>query len=777
MSDKNANLKNGRGIPTPLLLIGIFLISASGLMLEVTLTRIFSATIWYHYAFIAISVALFGWGLGGFSLHILKEKKILKSTPASLATASLLFSLSIPVFLWIIIQLPATPKYLNWYFITSVTPFFLAGITLAQAFDIFREITGKLYFADLIGASFGALGITLILGMLGGESTVLFIAALPGVATLFFSAYRPDFWKTKTFPLGLSSILAVALLTIFNSEFHILTIKNAPSKGLYQHMQSDPRLHIVFTRWNSYSRIDGVEGVAPPHIARIYIDSDAWTNVVGWDGRIDSMEDAKEWFRYIPFRIEKKPKTLIIGPGGGVDVLLSLIAGGKNVTAVELNPIIADFVRHYEEKAGNIYNNRNVNLIIDEGRNFISRSDEKYDIISLSFVDSWASVSSGGLALSENYLYTTQAFHQYFEHLTDGGIFVVIRWQVDIPRLVSNSISMMGEYGIPPAKTGDHIAILLADSPKKNEPTQMIFMLKKTPFTKEESVEIRNSASKYNPIHIPYFISSSPYKELFSGGISPAKFDSQFDEKVDPVRDDSPFYFANEKPYGIPTYLMKFLLIPISATLLFFAFSYSSEAKKKTETTLFILYFVALGLGFIFIEISILQKFILLLGHPIFTLSVILFSLLISGGIGSFLSGGFKEEVLPKRIFAVCSLIFLISIIYAVVLPHLIPVFLPFSIQTRIAITFILLFPLGFLMGMPFPLGIRIVGNSLKAGGVPFYWGLNGIMSVFGSIAAIMIGVSLGFTFTTLAGSASYLLAAICAIIFSTRLKLNQNTT
>ncbi len=772
MSDKCiSNIENGRVIPTPLLLLGIFLISASGLMLEVTLTRIFSATIWYHYAFIAISVALFGWGLGGFSLHILKEKKIVKSSPVSLATASLLFSFSIPIFLWIIIRLPATPQYLNWYFITSVIPFFLAGIALAQAFDVFREITGKLYFADLIGASFGALGITLILGLLEGESTALFIAGFPAVAAILFSTYRPDFWKTKTFSLGFASILAVAILIICNTEFHILTIKNAPSKGLYQHMVSDPKLHLVFTRWNSYSRIDGVEGVAPPHIARIYIDSDAWTNVVGWDGKVSSMEGAKEWFRYIPFHLEKEPKALIIGPGGGADVMLSLLAGGEKVTAVELNPIIVDFVRRYGEKAGNIYNNHNVNLILDEGRNFISRSKEKYDIISLSFVDSWASVSSGGLALSENYLYTTQAFHEYFEHLTDRGMFVVIRWQVDIPRLISNSISMMQAYGIPTGKTGNHIAILLADSPKKNEPTQMIFMLKKTLFTKEEALEIKTLSSKYNPIHIPYIASSSPYKELFAEKISPAEFYSHFNEKVDPVQDDSPFYFANEKPYGIPSYLMKLLFIPVLATFLFFAISnFFSRETKKAKSILLLLYFTALGLGFIFIEISILQKFILLLGHPIFTLSVILFSLLASGGLGSFLSGRFKEEVITKRIFVVCLLIFLLSITYALTLPHLIPTFLPFSIGVRIAITFILLFPLGLLMGMPFPLGLRVVGNLLKAG-VPFYWGLNGITSVFGSIAAVIVGLGLGFTFATLAGSASYLLAAICAIALSTKLK------
>ncbi|MGH7807770.1 MAG: hypothetical protein ACRENT_06710, partial [Thermodesulfobacteriota bacterium] len=235
MSDKNASpeLTNHKRIYQASLFLGVFLVSASGLMLEVTLTRIFSATIWYHFAFIAISVALFGWGLGGFFLHILKAKNLVKSTPGSLATASLLFSLSIPIFLWIIIRLPATPNYLSLYFITSVIPFFLAGIVLAQVFDIYRELTGKLYFADLIGASFGALGITLILGILGGESTVIFIAALPGVATLLFSTYHPDFWKTKMFHLGLTSIATVVLLIAFNSEFQILTIKDAPAKGLY----------------------------------------------------------------------------------------------------------------------------------------------------------------------------------------------------------------------------------------------------------------------------------------------------------------------------------------------------------------------------------------------------------------------------------------------------------------------------------------------------------------------------------------------------------------
>jgi len=774
MSDKSYSqtTEKNKGISQTPLLLGIFLISASGLMLEVTLTRIFSATIWYHFAFIAISVALFGWGLGGFLLHVLKEKRVVKSTLGSLTVVSLLYSISIPIFLWIIIRLPATPDYLSLYFITSVIPFFLAGVALALSFDIYKDITGKLYFADLIGASLGALAITLVIGFLGAESTVLFVAVLPALAVILFSSYQTDFWKTKTFALGLTSIAVIALLIIFNSGSQILTIKNAPAKGLYQHMESDPNLHIVFTGWNSYSRIDGVEGFEPPRIARIYIDSDAWTNVVGWDGNVDSIsEEAKDWFRYIPFHLQNEPSSLIIGPGGGVDVLLSLVAHSKRVTAVELNPLIVDFVRSYGDKAGNIYNNGKVNLILDEGRNFISRSQDRFDIISLSFVDSWASVSSGGLALSENYLYTTEAFHQYFERLTDNGVLVFIRWQVDIPRLVSNSVAMMKEYGIPAEEAGNHIAILLEDFPKKDEPTQMIFMLKKTPFTREESLAIKSLSLDNNPIHTPYLESSSPYKELFSGKVSTSEFYSMFNEKVEPVRDDSPFYFANEKPYGVPGYLMKLLFIPIIATLLFFGVSAShSDEIKETKGLLLLVYFIALGLGFMLVEISILQKFILLLGHPIFTLSVILFTLLLSGGVGSYISGRFDSDNLLRRISLVCLLIFIISAVYALVLPFLIPIFLPFSIETRIAITFILLFPLGLFMGMPFPVGLKVVGNSLRTG-VPFYWGLNGIMSVFGSITAVIIGVAVGFTFTTLAGSLSYLLAAVCAIFISRKLE------
>lgn len=751
-------------------LIGIFLISASGLMLEVTLTRIFSSTIWYHYTFIAISVALFGWGTGGFFLNIPKTKRFLLRYD-SVAVLSLMLSFSIPLFLWIVIQLPLTPDYLSLYFIIAFIPFFLAGMCLALAFDIYADIINKLYFSDLIGASIGTLSITLILTLFGGETTTLFIAILPAMAAFFFLIHDSDFFDKKVFIVSIMSMIVLIGLMVGNYHLGFLSIKNAPTKGLYQHLQSNSNSRIVYTKWNSYSKIDVVEGFKSPLLARIYIDSDAWTNLIIWDGRVESMEDGKEWFRYLPFHLQPRPKTLVIGPGGGVDVLLSLVAESRDVTAVELNPIIVDVVRGYGKRVGNIYDRAEVKVIIDEGRNFISRSNEKYDIILLGFVDSWASVSSGGLSLSENYLYTVEAFQGYFEHLNDNGTVVFIRWQVDIPRLVSNSVAMMQKYGISPQDAGNHMVILLEDEPIEDEPTQMLFILKKSPFTREESKKIMNLSQDYKPVHIPYLFGESPYKELFEGRISPDEFYSKFDKKVDPVTDDSPFYFASEKPYGIPNFLIKLLPLPtLLLILLIFTFQGCVQVKRKIENIIALFYFSALGMGFMLLEIGFIQKFILLLGHPIFALSVILFTLLFSSGIGSYVSGGFKESDILSRLSFIFSLIFFFSIVYAIILPDIISYLLPLSIEARIIMTSILLFPLGFFLGMPFPLGLRIVKNLIK-GSIPLMWGVNGVMSVFGSITTVVVGLVFGFSYAIVIGGFFYLLALVCCFIWRYRFR------
>lgn len=755
------------------ILAGIFLTSLSGLMLEVTLSRIFSSTIWYHYAFIAISVALLGWGMGGFLFHIIKRNKKLNGRLADLLSVfSLIFSFSTAYVLWAMNQMSFSSSHLTFYFIISLIPFFFAGMTIALAFDFFPDAIPSLYFADLVGASFGSLSIPFILNRLGGESTMLAVALFLSLASVFFSACASEGFRKKVLLISLVNVCLMSGLILGNNRFGILRMKEAPGKGLYQHLKENPNLRIAFTKWNAFSKIDAVEGFDDTFLARIYIDSDAWTNVIRWDGRIESMQKSKAWFRYIPFHLQNHPKTLIIGPGGGVDVLLSLVAESQEVTAVELNPIIIDYVRSRGALTGHLYDRPNVKVFVEEGRNFISRSKEKYDVILLGWVDSWASITSGGLALSENYLYTTEAFEQYYQHLTDDGMLAFIRWPVDTPRLVSNSIAMLQNHGVSTKEAGDHLAVLIEGKPaREDEPPPMLFLLKKAPFTYDQSAKIMEVAKPFTPVYVPYFVASAPYKELFSGELTLQKFYSSFAIKVEPVYDDSPFYFAMDKPFGIPNFLSGLFVTPLLLGLAMGAISITfpqpNGGKVAGVTSLF--YFAALGFGFIFLEISLLQKFTLLLGHPTVTLSVILFSLLISSGVGSYLSGKIKEENIFNALKMIFPMIFAIALTYSVLFPQLIDYVLPLPKPTRILMTWTLIFPLGFLLGMPFPLGLRVIKSRFNES-VSLMWGLNGMISVLGSILATVLGLGLGFNRVILLGGLWYVMALVSSTIWRRKL-------
>ncbi|HEX9186814.1 MAG TPA: hypothetical protein VGB87_07075, partial [Vicinamibacteria bacterium] len=377
------------------LYLGIFLVTLSGLMFEIGLTRIFSATIWYHFAFVAISVALLGWGLGGFALHLLRERVVFSRERAALFT--FLYGLSIPLALWLIVRLPFHPDRLAFYFGVSLVPFLLAGVALSMLFAMGREDAGRLYFADLLGASLGALAVTFLLQRLGGENAVLAVAIAPLVAAALFA-------RRFRGPSAVAVVLVLAA-TGLNERAGLFKIRSAPTKGLYRHMAATPGSAIALTGWNAYSRIDAVTGFEPPYLARLYIDSDAWTNVLEWDGDVASVAGMRDWYRALPFKVApEKPQTLVIGPGGGSDVLVALAAGSEKVTAVEMNPLMLRFVRHFGPRAGNLYDHPQVEAVLSEGRTFIRRTDRRFDVILMGFVDSWAAVASGGLSLSENHL-------------------------------------------------------------------------------------------------------------------------------------------------------------------------------------------------------------------------------------------------------------------------------------------------------------------------------------------------------------------------------------
>lgn len=762
--------------------LSVFLITLSGLVLEVGLTRIYSASIWYHFTFVAISVALLGWGLGGFSVHLLKRKMGLSIDAAALFT--LLYAAAIPICLWLLVRFPFEINRLPLYFLAPLLPFFLAGMALSIVFDIHRASTGSLYFADLLGAALGAILVTLLLHLLGGEAALLAAAIAPAIAAVCLSLAResttleskslesksaasnelPSEESRRVGPIGslgrvvqLGGIVAAVLIVVaVFSTMKSGTFRVVPgtTKAMRNQMDAIPGARIRQTGWNAYSRIDAVEGVAPRHVARLYIDSDAWTSIYEWDGRLESASDLRDSYRALPFRLTPNGETLVIGPGGGADVVSALSSGSRKVTAVELNPLMLKFVRSYGARAGNVYDRPDVETIQSEGRSFISRSDRKFDTIFLGFVDSWASVASGGLSLSENHLYTTEAFRAYYDHLTDNGVLVILRWDSDIPRLVSNSVAILG-----PEAAGQRIAALLERHSAPNEPKQMLFMLRKRAFTPAETADISNTWTQAEPVILPGGPAPPLIGEVLAGKMTMDQYEAQSPRFVGPVSDDSPFYFAIERPFRMPASiagpLLKWLLLPSVLLLAVFVIFGRPRAVNLAPYAGSLVYFAALGFGFIAVELALLQNLTLLVGHPIFTLSVLLFTLLAMGGIGSALS--------PRvSMWVACLAVAVIGAVEAVVLPRLVPLLLPLPLWGRIAMAILFIAPLGLAMGIPFPRGLRETGRgSLPA--PPFYWGLNGIMSVLGSVATVFVALMAGFQAAMLVGSACYVLAALAS--------------
>lgn len=726
--------------------LGIFLITFSGLVFEVGLTRIYSATIWYHFTFVIVSVALLGWGLGGFVLHLLKRR-----VPSSIDRAAgftLAYAISIPLCLALIVRFPFTPERFTMYFIAPLVPFLLAGMALAMVFDLRRETAGSLYFADLAGASLGAAVVTLLLQSLGGEAALLVAAVAPFIAAACLTR------RAAPRLVAMSGAVILTVLAVSNEATGLFRITPGSWKAMHRQMAELPNARVAHTGWNAYSRIDAVEGFPSPNLARLYIDADAWTSAHQWDGRLESVANLRDSYRALPFRLTPGGETLIIGPGGGADVLAALASGSRHVTAVELNPLMIRFVREYGPRAGNLYNRPDVEVVQSEGRNFISRTDRRFDVIYLGFVDTWASVNSGGLSLSENYLYTTEAFRAYYEHLTDDGVFVVLRWPTDTPRLVSNAIALLG---IEEAARRI-VALTERREGERDNESQMLFMLRKRPFTEAETATIINDWTQARPMLVPGRHADPPYADLFAGRKTMAQYIEEAPRRVGPVFDDSPFYFAVERPWGMATRIARALLtvvVPVLVLLGLFVLLGKPRGQPVGPYAASVGYFACLGLGFITVELVLLQNLTLLLGHPIFTLSILLFALLLAGGFGSAMS----RHVRGRR---ACLAVAALGVIWALALPRVVPMLLPLPLTARVGIAIVIILPIGLAMGIPFPRGLRKAGQgSLPA--PPFYWGLNGVMSVVGSVGTVAIALMIGFQAAMLAGSGCYALAAALA--------------
>jgi hypothetical protein len=750
-----------------LLFAGIFLVALSGLVLEVSITRIFSAAIWYHFAFVAVSVALVGLGASGLVVQYRVNK--LKGKWAENLTIYSAWGITvfIPITLFVMHALASQVIYLPLFMILFSVPFFLVGIIISAAFNAFASVAGRLYAADLIGASAGALLVVLFLVLTGGEGATLIVGLISAMGGTIFSRIAKNPKKTV---MSLMFIAFAISLIFLNHVTQIFAIPTDPTaqKDLPIYLRDHPGSKIVKTEWNSFSRIDVVEGGTGGEglVAKVFIDGGAGTNIISWDGNTESRQELSTWMQYLPFKMMQDPKVLVIGSGGGRDVVASLVSGSKDITSVEINPIIYETVKSYGDRAGNVYSHEYVRSYVDEGRSFITRSSEKYDIIYVPFVDTWASVSSGGLSVSENFLYTLEGFQQYYDHLAERGKIVTVRWLIDAPRFITTYAKLLEQNGIPEDQLHRHLIMVTSDS-YTHDPSVTMVIFSKSPFTDEEIRFLSQSFSQYNykPILVPGQVMREPYSALLRGQVNLDQFYDMFETKVYPVTDDNPYFLSFEKPLPRAVEVLLYASIGIVAIFLLVPFAWIRRRRekevdaKKSEIGIatMIPYFAALGVGFILIELALLQKLILLMGNPTMTFALLLFTLLMSSGAGSLLSSRIAKNNMKNLVFVIGGIAGL-GILYVLFLPPIIYSTIAEPFEVKAAVSIAILAPIGFLMGMPLPTGMRLL-KVHRPDYIPWMWAVNGAFSVLGAVLAIALGIMYGSSLAMVLGILIYLIA------------------
>ena len=762
---------NGSSARWPLLYVSVALTACSILLLELSLTRLFSVIFYYHFAFLAISIAMFGLGAGGIASYWVR------SAPgrlfAKLGWISLLNGALVLAALWTVLR-PDTEagagRLAEVYFATAL-PFVASGAILCLAVSSSMERISRVYFFDLAGASAGCLLLVPLLDRLGGPDTILTVSVLFALSSAGWFAMASS--RTGMI-LGLTAAAAAGLFLQYNRHHRILDVKVAKGTELR---------HEIFVRWNSFSRIavrrePGWGGPA------IFIDADANTSIANEDVTALPPERRREWTRQwissVSYVVRPGGKTLIIGPGGGLDVAQALASGSRDVTGVEINPIIVnDIMRgRFAAESKHLYFRPEVRVFIEDGRSFVRRSREKYQILQATLVDTWAATAAGAFALTESNLYTTDAFVDYLDHLTGDGLMSFTRWGFDPPReslrlisLASEALARLGEHD--PSR---HVIVVREGSRQQLEGLGALdtVLIARKPFSAADIARVRDllAGGRFQPVYIPGDRIPNPFTELLASKDRRAWLRNyQFD--VSAVDDNRPFFFYTVQPRDLWDFfwsgsgdpvdykinravpllfgLVGVSLLATALVLLLPPFIPGVRAPRQRGVLPSLLYFAAIGAGFILIEVALIQKFVLFLGHPTYSLTVVIFVLLLSSSLGSYWSVHFR--ISPAWVT-------LLGLLLAASLGTLLDLGVGWPLPVKIAVTALLIAPLGFIMGMPFPAGLRRLEAWLPSA-VQWAWSLNAAASVLGSALAIFCAVYLGLMQTMLAGALLYAMAHV----------------
>jgi spermidine synthase len=776
------------------LLAGLALTSFAALLLELALTRLFSVVLFYHFAFLAISIALLGLGAGGVFAYLLKAGLAATDTRTLAARLCTTNSVVVLVVLEVVLRVPVALQ-VSWanfarltaLYLAAAVPFFLTGLLFAVVFARETRRIPRLYGADLCGGALACLAVVPLLNWIGGPNVILVAGATMAAAGTIWAesrSLRRD-----------AALVALALVALIGANYSGRLIDVVYAKGMFR----DPSW-VEFARWNALSRVEvDRQGQAKA----IVIDADASTYIMNadvaqwhnteWEHALMSAPPA------LANVLRPHGEFAIIGPGGGVDVLRAVANGSPSVTGIEINPIIATTIMRgrYADYAQHLYDRTEVHIHVTDGRSFLRSTPQHFDVVQMTLVDTWASTAAGAFALSENNLYTVEAFREYFDHLKPDGMIAITRWEFRHPReaLRVVAVAMEALHRLGVANPASNF-IVASQGSLDEDGIPVVVLAKKTPFTPAEETAVTTHFDHYSelePLYLPSQPGQNPFSDLIASN-DPYGFARAYAYNVTPVTDNAPFFFFTLKPAQIlgetglrvgidwkvnlgVLVLLLVLVISLVAVLAFLVLPLALRKRNARQSPLPLFYFVAVGLGYILVEIAFIQRFVLFLGHPTYALTVVIFLLMLSSGAGSL----FSRLWLPRTNLGWVPLALVIVTLLADIffLPSRLAALVGMGFGYRLLVSGVLLIPLGFVMGMPFPTGLRAlaalpapefpVGQGASDNSVEWAWAMNAAASVLGSVLAMVIAIQFGLTVTLACGAAAYLLALLLLPALRTR--------
>jgi MFS family permease len=786
--------------------LGIFFVALSTLMYEILLTRIFSVTMGYHFAFMAVSLAMFGMTVGAIIVYLFPRKFPQDDIKHVLAKQSMLFAITMVVTFLIHIAIPFIHGlsiigflFTAFIYITACIPFVFSGICVSLVLTRFTGNINKLYAADLIGAALGCILVVQTINISGGPTAVFICAFFTSLGSISFAL---DDHNRKI--IKAASIFSAALI-LFSVANTITNMNHNPILRLYW-IRGEWEDKPLLEKWNSFSRVsvdgDSTKLETPfawglsatfdrdKKVSQLMLNIDAHSTTVlsKFDGDFTKLKHLEYDVANITNYIRKNSDVMIIGSGAGRDVLSSLYFGQKTILGIEINKdMISAINDNFGNFTGHLDKYPNVTFVGDEARSYIQRLDRKFDIIQVSVIDNWSATSSGAFVLTENALYTLETWKLLFEHLKPNGIITVTRFYRARPselyRLIAICTQTLLDAGIKNPR--EHLMLIKCEQAERmleGSATGTI-MLSKAPFTKEEMGTIDTVCKKmlFQEVLTPDKSIDSAFGIISTAGPDRSDYVKNFPVDITPPTDDKPFFFHLLKFQDIlnrqlwTTWDMEFnvkaifilltlfvTMIGLTAACILIPLKITSKKIKLKGSGNYFAFFAFIGLGFMFVEISQIQRLNIFLGHPTYSIAAALFTLLLSSGIGSYLTG--KQDINSgKKNLIRFSLLLIALIIFGVFTPNIITAFREQETWIRVAIASIVLFPLGLFMGMAFPVGMSSASRTSPQI-TPWLWGINGVTSVCATVISVIIAMTWGISMSYWTGFFCYLVAFIAFI-------------